>query len=895
MNESKKNSVLVIDDENSNIMTLTEILSSDYIVYAAKNWHSALAAAEKYTPDVILLDIIMPDMDGYAIIAALKDSEKTQSIPVIFITGLNSAGDEEKGLSLGAVDYIIKPFSPALVKLRVLNQIKLIEQFRMNEYEIMKYKLANDALNIALWDMDIVVTNPINPGNKFTYSQEFRQMLGFSDENDFPNVLHSWSGRLHPDDKKKALDAFAAHINDRTGLTPFDMEYRLMLINGDYRTFRAFGTTLRDNFGIPIRAAGAVMDITERQKLEEARMTSRAKSAFLANMSHEIRTPMNAILGITEILMQDEALPDKLMNELGKIRNSCDMLLGIINDILDLSKIEAGKLDILPAKYNVASLINDSINLNMTKIGEKPIKFEVEINENTPTKLIGDELRIKQVLNNLLSNAFKYTDSGKVILSVSCDPLYSEYGLSKFISLILNVRDTGHGMTGEQIKKLFDEYSRFNQESGRTIEGTGLGLAITKRLIDYMEGSINVESEPGKGSFFTVRLPQSTVDAEVLGRELVENLQNFHFNYKANQSRSRIIHEPMPYGSVLVVDDVEMNLYVAKGLLKPYKLKIDTALSGFESVNKVKNGKVYDIIFMDQMMPEMDGMKTTGILRDLGYTNPIVALTANALAGQVDIFLQNGFDAFVSKPIDIRHLDSVLNKFIRDKQPLEVIEATRLQFGASEANDKEAVNHTYDDFFKAIGNINEINIKIGLKSLSNDKNIYRNTLGIFYKNLKQQFDDITTFLKAGDLVNFSIIVHAMKSQLATIGAVDLSDIAFNLETAAKAGDTFTCEALFPCFYDSVLALYEKLMGAFPSEVSVDKKSGDAATLQEAVEKALYAAAEYDSDAGIAAIESLLTLDFGEDINALLKTSADKFKEFDCEKAVEVLGEIISDK
>ncbi|MDR2558735.1 MAG: response regulator, partial [Oscillospiraceae bacterium] len=166
MIESKKNSVLVIDDENSNIMALTQILSPDYTVYAAKNWQSALTAAEKYVPDVILLDIIMPEMDGYAIIAALKNSEKTQNIPVIFITGLNNADDEERGLSLGAVDYIIKPFSPALVKLRVLNQIKLIEQFRMNEYEIMKYKLANDALNIALWDMDVESSSPVNPGNK---------------------------------------------------------------------------------------------------------------------------------------------------------------------------------------------------------------------------------------------------------------------------------------------------------------------------------------------------------------------------------------------------------------------------------------------------------------------------------------------------------------------------------------------------------------------------------------------------------------------------------------------------------------------------------------------------------------------------------------------------------
>jgi signal transduction histidine kinase/DNA-binding response OmpR family regulator len=891
MNESKKNSVLVVDDENSNIMALTHILRPDYTVYASKGGQNAIAAAEKHVPDVILLDIIMPEMDGYAIIAALKESEKTQNIPVIFITCLSSVGDEEKGLSLGAVDYIPKPFSPALVKLRVLNQIKLIEQFRMNEYEIMKYKLANDALNIALWDMDVESADPINPNNKFTWSNEFRQMLGFSDESDFPNMLHSWSGRLHPEDKKKTLDAFAAHINDRTGKTPYDIEYRLMLINGDYRTFRAFGTTLRDNSGVPIRVAGAVMDITERQKLEEARTTSRAKSAFLANMSHEIRTPMNAILGITEILMQNKALPDEHVDGLGRILNSCDMLLGIINDILDFSKIEAGKLDIMPAEYDVANLIIDSIHLNMARVGDKPIEFEVEIDENIPSRLIGDGLRIKQVLNNLLSNAFKYTDAGKITLSVSCNPLYSEYGLSKFISLVLCVRDTGQGMTEEQINKLFDEYSRFNQESGRTIEGTGLGLSITNRLVKLMEGEINVDSKPDKGSLFTIRLPQGMAGNEVLGRELVENLRHFRLNYMTNRKRAQIMCEPMPYGSVLVVDDVEMNLYVAEGLMKSYNLQIDTVKSGFEAIDRIKSGKVYDIIFMDQMMPKMDGIKTTEILRDSGYTNPIVALTANALVGQADIFLQSGFDGFISKPIDVRHLNSILNKFIRDKQPHEVIEAARRQSGGSKGNEKNTADKVYDDFIEAIGKIEEVNAKIGLSLFSGDKRMYRDTLEIFCKTLESQCVDMSSFLEAGNIAGFSISAHAIKSQLATIGAVELSDISLKLETAAKADDAATCENLFPDFQDSLLALYKKITAILPSKAFADRESGDRAILREGVKKALSAAGEYDNDAGIAALESLLVLDFGKDENTLLEAAIKEFREFDCEKAVEILGKV----
>jgi len=893
INGTKKYSVLVIDDENSNIMTLTHILSNDYTVYAAKNGHNALTAAEKYMPDIILLDIIMPEIDGYAVIAGLKKSVKTINIPVIFITGLSNAEDEEKGLSLGAADYITKPFSPALVKLRVLNQIKLIEQFRVNEYDIMKYKLANDALHIALWDMDVVSADPINPNNKFTWSQEFRQMLGFSDESDFPNVLFSWSNRLHPEDKEKALDAFEAHLNDCTGKTPYNIECRLMLKNGEYRTFQALGATRRDSAGVPLRVAGALMDINERQKLEEARMTSRAKSAFLANMSHEIRTPMNAILGITEILLQDEALRDEQAEGLGRILNSCDMLLGIINDILDFSKIEAGKLDIIPAEYNIASLINDLIQLNMTRAGDKPIDFEVEIDENIPSKLIGDVLRIKQIMNNLLSNAFKYTDSGKVILAVDFEAENTSLYEKKDVLLVLSVRDTGYGMTAEQVNKIFDEYSRFYQESGRTIEGTGLGLSITHRLTSLMDGNIHVESELGKGSLFVLRVPQGTVDNEVLGKELAENLQQFNLNYIANKKRLYIKREPMPYGNVLIVDDVEMNLYVAEGLMKPYKLQTNIAMSGFEVIDKIESGKVYDIIFMDHMMPKMDGMETTKILRALGYTEPIVALTANALVGQAEVFLQNGFDAFISKPIDTRRLDYILNKFIRDKQQLDIIEAARWQEINKEVNEIGAYTETpaYDDLLEAVGKINAINTKIGLHLLSGEKHMYCDTLEIFCKKLVLQCGSMAAFLEEVNMEDFSISVHAIKSQLATIGAVDLSDTALKLEMAAKLGDIDICKELFPDFQENLLLLHEQLLMIFPAEAETDKESGDAEVMKEGIKMALVAAGKYDNNAGISAIEPFLLFDFGIDTNSLLEEAVKEFNNFDCEKAGKILSRI----
>jgi len=414
---------------------------------------------------------------------------------------------------------------------------------------------------------------------------------------------------------------------------------------------------------------------TLHSRIEAANVASRAKSAFLSTMSHEIRTPMNAILGITEIQLQNNALDQSVRDALEKIYASGDMLLGIINNILDLSKIEAGKLELVIAKYETASLLSDIALLNMMRIGSKPIEFELHVDENLPLLLSGDELRVKQIFNNLLSNAFKYTEKGTVCLSVAA----ATGGADDETTLVFSVRDTGQGMTEEQVAKLFDEYSRFNQEANRTTEGTGLGMSITRDLIRMMHGEISIESEPGRGSTFTVRLPQGKINADILGKAVTENLHKFRTSVRAQTKRAQLTRDPMPYGSVLIVDDVETNILVAEGLISLYGIKIESADSGPGAIEKIKNGSVYDIVFMDHMMPKMDGIEATSIIRSMGYERPIVALTANAVVGQADIFLKNGFDDFISKPLDIRLLDAVLNKLIRDKQPPEVLEAARRQ------------------------------------------------------------------------------------------------------------------------------------------------------------------------------------------------------------------------
>jgi len=417
------------------------------------------------------------------------------------------------------------------------------------------------------------------------------------------------------------------------------------------------------------------VDVTELYDAkEQAVMANRVKSDFLARMSHEIRSPMNVILGIIEMQLEKETLPPDTLEALDRVHNSSYMLLNIINDILDLSKIESGKMELLPVEYYVASVINDTVQLNIMRFSNKPIKFSLNVDENIPSKLFGDDLRIKQVLNNLLSNSFKYTDAGEITLSVHAEA----FAPGSPVILVFRITDTGRGMTREQVDKLFDDYSRFNYEANRQIEGTGLGMAITKSFINMMKGEIIVESEPGKGSVFILRFPQGYVDSNVLGKEGTNSLQQFDAEKKAKQRKRPQLHrEYMPYGKILVVDDMEPNLFVAKGLLSPYGLSIETALSGQRAIDIIKGGQTFDVIFMDHYMPEMDGIETTKKLREFGYTKPIIALTANALVGQADIFLANGFDGFLSKPIDTRQINSTLNRLIRDKYSPETVEAAR--------------------------------------------------------------------------------------------------------------------------------------------------------------------------------------------------------------------------
>jgi len=527
--------------------------------------------------------------------------------------------------------------------------------------------------------------------------------------------------------------------------------------------------------------------ITKKQADAEA--ANAAKSAFLAKVSHEIRTPMNAILGITEIQLRNGNLPADTKDALDRIYNSGYMLLGIINDILDLSKIEAGKLELFQVEYDFPSLINDTVVLNIVRYENKPITFNLCVDENIPLILLGDELRIKQILNNLLSNAFKYTAAGEVSMSVSLEPsqLKLRQDKARGITLVFSISDTGQGMTTEQLEKLFDEYMRFNKGINRAVEGAGLGMSITKHLVRLMNGEINVQSTPGKGSVFTIRLPQEIAEGSgVLGRELAEKIGQMSPVKSIHAKRSPIVYEYMPYGKILIVDDVETNLYVTRGLINPYGLSVETAASGYEAIERIKKGSEWDIIFMDHFMPGMDGIETTQIIRSLGYTKPIVALTANVITGQSDMFFTNGFDDFLSKPIDIRQLDIVLNKLIRDKYPAEIIKAAR----------------------RAKNNMG--------KSPSPPPSVNTELAKIFTRDAEKAIGTLETILKKQgnygeeDIKLYVINVHAMKSALANIGETELSNAAFKLEEEGRKRNVAVIPKDTPAFLSALRAVIEKI-------------------------------------------------------------------------------------
>lgn len=522
----------------------------------------------------------------------------------------------------------------------------------------------------------------------------------------------------------------------------------------------------------------------EKRSQQEAEAANMAKSSFLANMSHEIRTPINAILGMNEMILREEKDP-AIRGYAGNIQASGNSLLSIVSDVLDISKIESGKLEIIPVDYEVNSLISDCCNMAAGRAKAKELELLVECADNVPMKLCGDETHIRQIIMNLLTNAVKYTEKGTVKLIVS-----GRFTDGGFV-LKVDVSDTGIGIAEENLPQLFTQFQRFDLQRNRNIEGTELGLSIVKRLCDLMSGTITARSVLGSGSTFTVELPQKVVDSTPCG--------GVNLNYSAGADHEYHHSFEAPEAKILAVDDLPVNLLVIANLLKETRIKIDTAGSGRECLDKCSQQK-YDLILMDHMMPEMDGVQTFeklhGDKSSPNFETPVIMLTANALAGMREQYMDVGFADYVSKPVR----GAKLEEAIRRNLPESLIKPASPEIPA------EAVSTEPSGFADICSAVPELNVNAALQYCCGSAELLNDLLHDFTEN--DHFSDLKAAFEEKRWEDYRRHAHSLKSTSLMIGLTGLSERARASELALKGG----CTEFAELNHDSLIEEYSALLG-----------------------------------------------------------------------------------
>lgn len=609
---------------------------------------------------------------------------------------------------------------------------------------------------------------------------------------------------------------------------------------------------------------------------DEAIRANEAKSAFLSNMSHEIRTPINAVLGMNEMILR-ECTDKQLLSYAANIRSSGKTLLFLINDILDMSKIESGKMEIVKVEYAPEDLMMDLWNVIFLRAQEKGLAIHFSLDETLPRVLFGDDVRIKQIVTNLLTNAVKYTPQGTIEMKVTYERQAEEE-----IGLIISVKDTGMGIKKEDMGKLFESFQRLDEEKNRNIEGTGLGMNITMSLLRLMDGEMKVESEYGKGSDFTVTIPQRIICDEPTGD--FETIRN-----RREQSLSKNQQSfEAPEARVLVVDDNSMNLTVFQSLLKRTKMQITTADSGKKCLELVQKQQ-YHIIFMDHMMPEMDGIETLHEIRKLtncpNHDTPVIVLTANALSGAREGYLKEGFADFLTKPIDGDLLEQTTVKYLPETLIRKATEAG----GETEKDNVEIDDKKYLQY--------GISIENGLLYAKKDREMYLDLVRMFVKDRTKQ-DTIYQFLVGENMKDYAILVHGLKGNARMLGADQLADMAFEHEKQSKAENL----EYVKMHWEELLAIWEKTLDGFEELIrtygkeqedkyaAVNSDGKDVLILSECdLAKAVSFLEDFETDQAIKLLKEWIGSPLEPSMHDCIKNVLIALEdEFDEEKAIELL-------
>ncbi len=569
-----------------------------------------------------------------------------------------------------------------------------------------------------------------------------------------------------------------------------------------------------------------------------AEETSKAKGDFLANMSHEIRTPINAMLGLNEMILR-ESEDETILDYSENIKAAGSTLLGLINDVLDFSKIESGKIDILPVDYDLSSVLGDLVNMISTRADQKGLALKTDFDRNIPKMLNGDEIRIKQIITNLLTNAVKYTEKGSVTFRVGFEKPEGEQDV---IFLKVCVEDTGIGIREEDMDRLFGEFERIEESRNRYVEGAGLGMSITKSLLDMMDSSLEVKSRYGEGSSFSFVLKQNVVSWSPLG--------DYAASYREHLLKHQKYQEPFtaPEAHILVVDDNLMNLTVFKGLVKKTLIKVDTAEDGDTALALTKYTK-YDIIFLDHMMPGKDGIETLKEMKvqtdGKNTETPEVCLTANAISGSREMYTAAGFDEYLTKPIDADRLEELLLCFL----PEEKINKTdRTQTKDPDADNEDSGNSGsgLPPKLQKLGEQDWIDVEAGVRN-SGSAEAYMPLLNIFYSSIAEKKEELERYYSEDDIQNYTIKVHALKSSARIIGAAEFGEKAQKLEDAGKSGDIAYIRENNAAFLEELQSFAEPLSLLFEKEENSDKPIADPELMEAVFEELRLAADDMDCD------------------------------------------------